>query len=233
MVLDKDYAAGHVGVVPGPYVMLAVTDTGSGMDEATRTRIFEPFFTTKDVGRGTGLGLATLYATVQRAGGNVWVYSEVGQGTTFKLYLPRAAQSDVRRLTSRPPMPAATLSGTETILVVEDDDLLRAAARRMLLRGGYQVLDAASGGDALIVAEQHDGLIELLWTDVVMPHLGGKDVARRLAVSRPEMRVLYMSGYTDEAIVHHGVLDENVAIVQKPFTPQQLLESVRAVLDSD
>jgi PAS domain S-box-containing protein len=225
--LDESYARLHASVRPGRYVMLSVTDTGVGMDAATQARIFEPFFTTKAQGRGTGLGLSTVYGIVKQSGGNVWVYSEPGHGTTFKVYFPRVEEA-VDQATS-PPEPEI-LTGSETILVVEDEPGVRELARRVLERYGYRVLLAATPQEALVLAQRHTDPIHLLVSDVVLPEMSGRSLASRMATSRPTMRVMYMSGYTDNAIVHHGVLDPDTPFLQKPFTPDALARKVRAVL---
>jgi len=220
---------GNIGAVqPGPYVVLSISDTGCGMDPATRDRAFEPFFTTKQKGQGTGLGLSTVHGIVQQSGGSVWVYSEPGQGTTFKIYLPRvdAQLSGPRR---RPVSIAAT--GIETVLVVEDEAAVRRLAARVLSTAGYQVLSAANGGEALLLYEQAG--IDLLLTDVVMPRMSGKELATRLLQIRPGLKVLYMSGFTDNAIVHHGVLDAGTHFVAKPFSAAELTRRVREALDDD
>jgi len=225
--LSEEYAAQHLGVVPGPHVMLAVSDTGIGMDRATQARIFEPFFTTKEVGRGTGLGLSTTFGIVSQNAGSIWVYSELGCGTTFKVYLPRSFEVEhpAQRL-----RPATRLSGTETVLLVEDEPQVRTVARAILEAQGYRVLEAGSAEAALILSREHSGDIQLLFTDLVMPGLGGRALAERLLESRPALRVLYSSGYTERAIVHHGVLDDGLELLQKPFTPESLLRKVREVL---
>ena len=227
--LDQEYVQGHLSAQPGAYVMLAVSDTGVGMDAATQARIFEPFFTTKEKGKGTGLGLATVYGIVKQSGGWIWVYSEPGHGTTFKVYFPRALEAAAPVA----PSPASPVSvrGSETVLVVEDEEVIRNLVRKVLTANGYTVLVAANGRDAEQVAGQHDGAIHLLVTDVVMPGMNGREVAQRLAGARAGIKVLYLSGYTDDAIVHHGVLEPGVAFLQKPFTPAVLGRKVREVLD--
>jgi len=226
--LDEGYAEQHVAVKPGRFVMLSVTDTGSGMDAETRAHIFEPFFTTKEKGKGTGLGLSTVYGIVKQSGGNIWVYSEPGRGTTFKVYLPRvdAPAADIKR---RPVSMMAT--GSETVLIVEDEEAVRRLADRILRSAGYKVLTAAGGGEALLLCEKHDGAIDLLLTDVVMPQMSGRELAERLAKTSPKLKVLYMSGYTDNAIVHHGVLDPGTRFIGKPFAAAELTRKVREVLD--
>jgi PAS domain S-box-containing protein len=226
--LDEEYANNHVGVRPGDYVMLAVSDTGTGMDEKTQTRIFEPFFTTKELGKGTGLGLSTIYGIVKQSGGNIWVYSEVGRGTTFKIYLPRVNENaqEYRRSSETEEAP----NGTETILLVEDEEMVRRLARQILATQGYQVLEATNGEAALEMCERHQGPIDLLLTDVIMPEISGPELAERLHKLRPELPVLFMSGYTDDAIVHHGVLEEGANFIQKPFAPDVLAKKVKQAL---
>ena len=214
--LDDTYAVTHVTMTPGAYVMLAVSDTGDGMDAATRARVFEPFFTTKEQGKGTGLGLATVYGIVKQSGGYIWVYSEPGHGSSFKVYLPpTASPSPAPRIAARCP-PIAP--GWETVLLVEDEDAVRALAREVLRRHGYVVLEARHGVDALRVAERHTDDIHLLVTDVVMPHMSGRELAERLAAERPALKTLFMSGYTDHALLPED-LTPGAEFIQKPFTP--------------
>jgi hypothetical protein len=229
--IDKEYAKRHVSVEYGWYVMLKVSDTGCGMDSDTQKRIFEPFFSTKEVGKGTGLGLSTVYGIVKQSGGSIWVYSEVGRGTTFKIYLPRT-DSVVEKLEANSGRDESP-TGIETVLLVEDEEMVRDMTQEILRMGGYQVLEAKHGAEALAVCDQHDGPIHLMLTDVVMPQMSGRELAERLIPLRPEMRVLYMSGYTDDAIVHHGVLDEGMAFIEKPFTPSALARKVREALDTN
>jgi two-component system cell cycle sensor histidine kinase/response regulator CckA len=227
--LDEEYAAHHVSVKAGPYVMLAVTDTGCGMDEQTKTQLFEPFFTTKEKGKGTGLGLSTVYGIVKQSGGNIWVYSELGLGTTFKIYLPR--ELSVKATATRLRAILQPARGTETILLVEDEEALRKVAKRSLEAAGYTVLVASAGDEALLVSAQHTGVIHLLLTDVVMPRMSGKMLAYELVKTRPTTKVLYMSGYADNAFVHHGVVDEKTHFISKPFTATEIVQRIRSVLD--
>jgi CheY-like chemotaxis protein len=216
------------GIRPGPYVMLAITDSGIGMDEATQIRIFEPFFTTKEAG-GTGLGLSIVWGIVHQSGGAVQVQSRVGQGTTFSVYLPRV-EEDVRPEDT--PIPSALPERGETILLIEDDSEVRTLAQEVLEARGYRILAADLPGEALEIAGAHPGPIHLLLTDVVMPGASGRQIADRLAVTRPEMRVLYMSGYMDDTILRHGISEQEIAFLPKPFAPNTLARKVREVLDA-
>ncbi len=227
--LDEEYAMTHAEVTPGDHILLAVSDTGHGMDDKVRSQIFEPFFTTKGKA-GTGLGLATAYGIVKQHGGNIWVYSEPGRGTTFKVYLPASGSIDIQKrvLENR----RTDLKGAETILLAEDDLLVREIANDLLVKQGYTVLTAKNGMEALDILGSHGGGIDLLLTDVVMPEMNGKELYGKVAEKHPAIRVLYMSGYTDNVIAHHGVLDEGVDFIQKPFTIRALAEKVREVIDS-
>ena len=228
VTLDEHYAAAHPEVTPGPCVLLGVSDDGAGMDEAIRAHIFEPFFTTKELGSGTGLGLATVYGIVRQSGGWIWVYSEVGKGTSFKIYFPRidtAAFSDDAGVS----VPGA-YQGDETVLLVEDREDVRSMAREALESFGYKVLEAASGAQALELAGAYTGAIELLLTDVVMPGMNGRELSDRLKDLRPATKVLFMSGYTENVIVHQGVLKSGIAYIAKPMTPEALAAKVRETL---
>ena len=226
--LDADYAAEHPTVTPGRYVMLAVSDNGVGMDEATRERIFEPFFTTKSKARGTGLGLSTVYGIVTQSGGNVWVYSEPGRGTTFKIYLPRV--DEAARVVQPARTPTAT-RGTGTILVVEDETAVRNLATRVLHSAGYTVVTASNATEALSLLDRHEGTVDLMLTDLVMPGMSGRELAERLADIRPGIKVLYTSGYTDDTVLRHGVIDNSAQFIGKPYTVTELTRKVRELLD--
>jgi PAS domain S-box-containing protein len=229
--LDEEYGSKHVGVSPGKYVVLAVSDNGEGMCEEVRRKVFEPFFTTKEKGKGTGLGLSTVYGIVKQSGGNIWVYSEPGRGTTFKVYLPQV-ESRVKKPDEQV-VESAPRGGTETILLVEDEEVVRGLARRILEQAGYSVVETGKAAEALHFCEEHAAEVNLLLTDVVMPEMSGQELAAQLKSQCPDLKTLFMSGYTDEAIVHHGVLDSCVEFIQKPFTPAALVRKVREVLDSD
>jgi two-component system, cell cycle sensor histidine kinase and response regulator CckA len=227
--LDESYTMQHLGVRPGHYAMLAISDTGTGMDDERQKRIFEPFFTTKEPGKGTGLGLSTVYGIVKQSGGSIWVYSEIERGTTFKIYFPL-----IEDRMFEPEPPAGTekdLNGTETILLVEDEEIVRNLVRETLENYGYKVLEASNGADGLSIYEQYPESINLLLTDSVMPGMGGNELAKALLKICPQIKVLFMSGYTDQIISNHGILDENTNFIQKPFTPQTLARAVRETLD--
>jgi two-component system cell cycle sensor histidine kinase/response regulator CckA len=229
--LSPAYAAAHPEVRPGPHVLLSVADTGQGMSDETQAHLFEPFFTTKERGKGTGLGLATVYGIVQQSGGHIRVNSAADRGSTFLVYLPRVeAPEDGVQGTDRPLLPHPS-PGTETVLLAEDEEVLRRLAREILSGNGYKVLEAANGREALLLSEAHRGEIHLLLTDVVMPKMSGRELGERIRLLRPDLRILYMSGYTDDAILRHGVLEDGIPFLQKPFTPEALARKVREVLD--
>jgi PAS domain S-box-containing protein len=231
--LDEEYAETHIPTLPGSYVMLAVTDTGEGMDAETRSRIFEPFFTTKPTGKGTGLGLSTVYGIVKQSGGFIWVYSEPGHGTSFKIYFPRAEEAaGSERASSLKPKNHEETKGSETLLLVEDEEGVRKFARIVLQRAGYQVLEAKDGTEAVAVAERFEGEIHLLLSDSVMPGLTVRELIARFGALRPEASLLLMSGYTDEAIARSGLIHAGIPFVQKPFSAQDLTGRVRDVLDA-
>jgi signal transduction histidine kinase/ActR/RegA family two-component response regulator len=227
--LDDEYVRRNVGSRPGPHVMLAVSDSGVGIPRELQRHIFEPFFTTKEQGKGTGLGLATVYGIVQQSGGYIEVDSEPGRGTTFRIYLPRVDSASPAA--ERSPRAAAPTGGTETILLVEDEDGVRELARDILRSSGYTVLEGRNGAEGLLLGERHQGALDLLLTDVVMPRMSGRELAERMVSLRPELSVLYMSGYTDDAVIRHGVLGSDTAFLQKPFTPAALVQRVRETLD--
>ena len=227
--LDETFAHSHAGMTPGPYVVFSVTDTGHGMDEDTKARIFEPFFTTKEAGKGTGLGLPTVYGIVKQSGGFIWVYSEPGHGTTFKIHLPRVDQAP-ERLSPRPGQAAAG-QGTETVLLVEDEDALRALLREVLESLGYRVLEAGLGAEALRIAREHRGPIHVLLTDLVMPQMTGRELADRLSCLRPDLKVLFMSGYGVGAAPRQEIPPDG-AYIEKPFTADAMGGAIRALLDS-
>jgi two-component system cell cycle sensor histidine kinase/response regulator CckA len=224
--LDDNYARTHLGVRTGAFVMIAVSDTGHGMDAATRRRIFEPFFTTKERGKGTGLGLATVYGMVKQAGGDIWVYSELSKGSTFKLYFPRVGDAVTEALAPEP----AALGGHETVLVVEDEKAVRDLTVRLLTQLGYQVLSADGGKEALEISRTHAEKIDLLITDMVMPGMNGRQVAQALREQRPGISVLYVSGYTENTVLDRGVLDPGVDFLAKPFSRDVMGLRVREIL---
>ena len=229
VALDDSHAHQYAEVKPGSYVVLALSDTGVGMDSETQARIFEPFFTTKQAGKGTGLGLSTVYSIVKQSAGYIYAHSEAGRGTTFKVYLP-CAEGEAE--TIRPEKTSPIHGGWETILLVEDNAPLRELTREMLKGFGYAVLDSGRPSDAILIAERHEGPIALLITDIVMPEVNGHVLAETLTAVRPEMKVLYVSGYTEDAIGEYGVLEEGVNFLQKPFRPSDLARKVRDVLDA-
>ncbi len=227
VVLDEEQL--HLSLPPGAYVMLAVSDNGSGMDQETLSRIFDPFFTTKESTKGTGLGLSTVYGIVKQSGGTIFVYSEPGRGTTFKIYLPRSDKAV--SATTEPRVEVDTLRGSETVLVVEDEEAVRKLIEQALRKYGYRVIEATNGAEALRVCENHDPPIRLMVTDVVMPGMSGRELAARVREQLPDLRVLYMSGYTDDTVIRHGLLDASMFFLQKPFTPSALARKVRETLD--
>jgi nitrogen-specific signal transduction histidine kinase len=225
--LDETYGRQHLGAKPGPFIMLVVSDTGTGMDSETLSHIFEPFFTTKEIGKGTGLGLSMVYGIVKQNNGYIMAYSEPGHGTTFKIYFPRSEESLPVQQKEK-----EIAGGTEAILVVEDEAALRELTCALLEDSGYTVIEAAGVEDAIQIAKDPKRRIDLLLTDVVMPRLDGKELANQMAALRPGLKVLYMSGYTDDVIVHRGVLAQGTLLVQKPFTKSTLLQKVREALSS-
>jgi two-component system, cell cycle sensor histidine kinase and response regulator CckA len=232
ITLDAAQAAGHPDMVPGRYVVLTVSDTGIGMDETTRARIFEPFFTTKEKGKGTGLGLSTVYGIVHQSGGFITVDSHVGRGTTFQVFFPFVSETSSTRVAT--PVGSQLVSaGHETILLIEDEDTLRRVAGHVLERGGYTLLTASNGAEAMVLAAQHTGRIDLIVTDVVMPGLNGREVVERLAPMHPEAKVLFISGYTDDTVLRLGILESNTPFMQKPFSALALARKVQELLRSD
>jgi CheY-like chemotaxis protein len=232
VTLDEGYVASHLGVKPGEYVLLAVSDTGVGMSREVQSHVFEPFFTTKERGKGTGLGLATVYGIIKQGGGDIQVYSEEGVGTTFKIYLPRSRKVMGPSARSMPEIIGEPPSGSETILVIEDNARVRELARLALQQRGYVVLEAENGREALQVAARHPGSIHLLLVDVVLPGLSGMAVVKQLAQMHPGPKTLFMSGYADETIAYHGLLESGAALLQKPFSPIDLARKVRSLLDT-
>jgi CheY-like chemotaxis protein len=228
--LDDAYAGEHKGVVPGPYVRLTISDTGCGMDADTRRQVFEPFFTTKEKDEGTGLGLATVYGIVKQHRGNIWVYSEPGKGTTFKVYLPVSSDAALAEEGPADSSSGTDFRGTETILLVEDNLQVRNLAAEILKRQGYTVLKAESGTEGLSVLARHPGPVHVLLTDVIMPDMNGKELFEQISRSNPDIKVLYMSGYTDNVIAHHGALAPGAHFLQKPFSVKTLCAKVREVL---
>ena len=227
--MAESYAARHPGTQPGRYVCFSVTDSGGGMDGATMARIFDPFFTTKDQGKGTGLGLSTVWGIVTQSGGSVSVSSEPGRGSRFEVLLPAVDElPSPSQTNAKPPRPAA---GDETILIVEDEEQVRKLMCSVLRRAGYRILEATNGVEGLSVSQRHEGRIHLLLTDVIMPQMNGREMARALVSQRPDTKVLYLSGYTANAMSTHDACDEDVVLLAKPIAPQQLLQEVRVALD--
>jgi CheY-like chemotaxis protein len=227
--LDREHCAHHPNAEPGQFVMLAVSDTGHGMTETVKLRLFEPFFTTKPKGQGTGLGLATIFGVVKQAGGFIEAYSEIGKGSTFKIYLPRV-EEPAQKLAKAGPGPD-TPRGTETVLLVEDEESVRELAHAMLKRLGYTVLCATNGGEALMLVKNYDEPIDLLMTDVVMPGINGRELAERMSIARPAIKVLFTSGYTENVVVHHGIVDKDLNFIGKPYSLEMLARKLRAVLE--
>jgi two-component system cell cycle sensor histidine kinase/response regulator CckA len=232
--LDEEYAERHPGVAkPGDFVMIAVSDNGTGMDKETMSHLFEPFFTTKEVGKGTGLGLSTVYGIVKQSGGNIWAYSEPGKGTSLKIYLPRVREGQVPQGGQRAQPSLADERHAEGILVVEDDEAVRSLVPVILRKKGYTVFAASDGEEALRIFQNHEGKIDLVITDVIMPRMNGKKLADELRKIRSDLKVIFTSGYTSNTIVHHGVLDPGVIFVEKPITAEHLLKKVREALDGE
>ena len=228
--LSDEHGERHMGAAAGKYVMLAVTDTGGGMTKEVQQRLFEPFYTTKGPGKGTGLGLSTVHGIVKQSGGDVYVFSELGHGTTFKVYFP-CLNAEAELIATTAEHAAITPRGSETILLAEDDEALRALGERVLSAFGYNVLVARTGAEALRIVAEHKGRIDLVATDVVMPEMNGSQLVAKVLKARPGIRVLFMSGYTDDEVVRRGVIDGQTAFLQKPFTPDLLAHKVRQVLD--
>jgi len=228
--LEEGYSDRHFNLPPGLYASLSVSDTGCGMDEATRSQIFEPFFTTKQVGKGTGLGLATVYAVVEQAGGHIWVYSEPDHGTVFKIYFPldRAMEADSHACAGS----AAAQPCSGTILLVEDEELVRDAVRSMLQHAGFALLHTDQPQEALRICRENPDAIDLLLTDVVMPEMNGRELAEAAAALRPDMKILFMSGYTDDTVLRHGILATQTAFIEKPFSTHKLVSKIQEVLSS-
>jgi signal transduction histidine kinase len=231
VVLDERYVKENPGSQAGPHVFLSVSDTGSGMDQKTLSHLFEPFFTTKEQGKGTGLGLSTVYGIVKQSGGSIWVSSELGRGTTFRLYLPRVDQP-VEPVRKTGVAPAAAPKGTETVLLVEDEEAVRKLTHAILSRKGFKVLVAGDGQEALETLQRHEGPVHLLLTDVVLPRMGGREIALQVTKLRPEIKVLFTSGYSERAFVENGILEPGIVLLSKPFTPEELLRKVREVLET-